>query len=131
MPHIADEVLVAAPLEDVWKLVHDPTRYPEWWTGIGSVDEADPDGYTMYPDGWPDFPMPQRLQSSSADGRVTISCLVSELEFRWHLTAQGDRTMVEVRVDIPEAEAHRLEAQRTATTSALGRLADLAASATR
>jgi len=49
MPQIDDRVLVLAPLEEVWKLVHDPTRYPEWWTGIGSVDEAAPDGYTMYP----------------------------------------------------------------------------------
>ena len=72
MPHIDDEVLVPAPLEEVWKLVHDPSRYPEWWTGIGSVEPA-PDGFTMYPDGWPDYPMPQRLSSSSADGRVTIS----------------------------------------------------------
>jgi uncharacterized protein YndB with AHSA1/START domain len=131
MPHIDDQVLVAAPLEDVWKLVHDPSRYPEWWTGIGSVAEADREGYTMYPDGWPDFPMPQRLRTSWGDRRVTISCLVSDLEYRWHLTAEGQRTRVEVRVDIPDEEAHRLEAQSTATASALERLADLAASATR
>jgi len=71
MPQFDDEILVRAPLEEVWKLVHDPSRYPEWWTGIGSVEPA-PDGYTMYPEGWPDYPMPQRLQTSSADGRVTI-----------------------------------------------------------
>ena len=125
MPQIDDRVLVLAPLEEVWKLVHDPTRYPEWWTGIGSVDEAAPDGYTMYPEGWPDYPMPQRLSTSSADGRVTISCLVSDLEYRWHLTADGERTRVEVHVDIPDAEAHRLEVQTAAMTSALARLADL------
>src|SRR5215207_5735677 len=87
MPHIDDEVLIPAPLEEVWKLVHDPTRYPEWWTGIGRVGETADDGHTMYPEGWPDYPMPQRLNSSSAHGRVTISCLVSDLEYRWQLTA--------------------------------------------
>lgn len=126
MPSFDNHILVRAPLEDVWKLVHDPTRYPEWWTGIGSVDEADPDGYTLYPEGWPDYPMPQRLRTSSADGRVTISCLVSDLEYRWHLTADGERTRVEVHVDIPEAEAHRLDVQTAAIASALARLADLA-----
>jgi hypothetical protein len=129
MPQVDDVVMVPAPLEEVWKLVHDPTRYPEWWTGVGSVGDAAPDGYTMYPDGWPDYPMPQRLRTSSADGRVTISCLVSDLEYRWHLTAVGDRTQVEVHLDIPDAEAHRLDAQTAAITSALARLADLAAAA--
>jgi uncharacterized protein YndB with AHSA1/START domain len=131
MPSFDNHILVRAPLEDVWKLVHDPTRYPEWWTGIGSVDETAPDGYTLYPEGWPDYPMPQRLKTSSADGRVTISCLVSDLEYRWHLTADGERTWVDVHVDIPQAEAHRLEGQTTAMDSALARLADLATASTR
>jgi uncharacterized protein YndB with AHSA1/START domain len=126
MPEFDDMVLVPAPVEDVWKLVHDPTRYPEWWTGIGSVDEADPDGYTMYPEGWPDYPMPQRLRTSSADGRVTISCLVSDLEYRWQLTAEGERTRVDVHVEIPDPEAHRLETQAAAVRSALVRLSRLA-----
>ena len=126
MPQFDDEVLVRAPLEEVWKLVHDPSRYPEWWTGIGSVEPA-PDGYTMYPEGWPDYPMPQRLSTSSADGRVTISCLVSDLEYRWQLTADGERTRVQVHVDIPEVEAHRLDTQTAAMSSALAQLARLAA----
>ena len=131
MPSFDNHILVRAPLEDVWKLVHDPTRYPEWWTGIGSVDEASLDGYTLYPEGWPDYPMPQRLKASSADGRVTISCLVSDLEYRWHLTADGERTRVEVHVDIPDAEAHRLDGQTAAMASALDRLADLASVSSR
>jgi hypothetical protein len=86
----------------------------------------------MYPEGWPDYPMPQRLQTSSADGRVTISCLVSDLEYRWQLTAEGERTRVQVHVDIPEVESHRLETQTAAMTSALARLTRLATtSATR
>ena len=82
----------------------------------------------MYPDGWPDYPMPQRLSSSSADGRVTISCLVSDLEYRWQLTADGECTRVEVHVAIPEVEANRLEVQTAVMSSALGRLTRLAAS---
>jgi hypothetical protein len=74
-----------------------------------------------------------RLPHAATDalGRVTISCLVSDLEFRWQLTADGERTRVEVHVDIPEVEAHRLEVQTAAMSSALGRLTRLAASARR
>ena len=75
--------------------------------------------------------MPQRMRSASANGRVTISCLVSDLEYRWQLTADGERTRVEVHVDIPEVEAHRLEVQTAAMSSALSRLTRLAASAHR
>ena len=42
-------------------------------------------GFTVYPDGYPDFPMPQELRAAG-DGRgLTISCLVSYLVFEWRL----------------------------------------------
>ena len=41
--------------------------------------------YTMYPDGYPDFPMAQVLETRQADQRVTVSCLVSDLRFEWRL----------------------------------------------
>ena len=60
-------ITAAAPPEDVWKILYDPARFPEWWAGVETVEPgaepADPDaaiGYTMYPAGQPDFPMPQR-----------------------------------------------------------------------
>jgi hypothetical protein len=81
----------------------------------------------MYPDGYPDFPMPQVLQAVPEDGAVRISCLVSDLRFEWRLAPAGDGTEITVAVEIPEAEAHRLDGQRTAIGSALRRLAALAA----
>ena len=46
-----------APPEEVWKLLYDPTKFPLWWAGTGSVEPADDVGdYTMYPEGYPDFP---------------------------------------------------------------------------
>ena len=46
---------------------------------------------TIYPDGYPDFPMPQELRTD-ADGRgLTISCLVSDLVFEWRLEPLGRR----------------------------------------
>ncbi len=92
-------------------MLYDPVRFPEWWKGIESV-QAEPaaDGtqtYTMYPDGYPDFPMPQVLRSSQNEGLVTISCLVSDLVFEWRLESADDQpgTRIRVHVEIPEAEA--------------------------
>ena len=125
MPHIDDEVLVPAPLEEVWSRPR-PSRYPEWWTGLPVVEPA-PDGFTMYPDGWPDYPMPQRLspRRPTAGSPSRASCPTSSSA---GTTADGECTRVEVHVAIPEVEANRLEVQTAAMSSALGRLARLAAS---
>ena len=69
-----------APPEEVWKLLYDPAQFPLWWAGTGSVEPAgDVGDYTMYPEGYPDFPMPQALTTSRENGAVKISCLVSDL----------------------------------------------------
>jgi hypothetical protein len=58
---------------------------------------------------------------------VRVSCLVSDLRFAWRLEPDGDGTRITVDVEIPDAEAHRLDGQREAISSALRRLAALAA----
>ena len=75
-----------APPEQLWKLLYDPGRFPECWAGVETIERTgDPDGYTMYPTLYPDFPMPQRMRATAAG--VTISCLVSDLVFEWRLAA--------------------------------------------
>jgi hypothetical protein len=63
-----------------------------------------------------------------ADGRVTISCLVSDLEFCWRLRPDGNITQLEVSVEIPEREAHRLDTQHTVIAQSIERLATRAVS---
>ena len=117
----------AAP-EEVWKLLYDPARFPEWWEGVGSVETEDSiHGYTMFPAGYPDFPMPQALETSRDNGSVKISCLVSDLRFDWRLSPSGTGTQISVHVGIPEREAHRVDAQREVIRQSLTRLADIAA----
>jgi uncharacterized protein YndB with AHSA1/START domain len=125
MPSFADSTETAAPPEEVWKLLYDPTRFPEWWAGIETVDPGD-GGYTMYPEGYPDFPMPQRLETSREEGRVKISCLVSDLRYEWRLEDAGGATRIAVEVEIPKQEAHRLPTQREVVARSLERLAELA-----
>jgi hypothetical protein len=82
----------------------------------------------MFVEGYPDFPMPQALDARPQDRRVTISCMVSDLVFQWHLEpAAGGGTKISVHVDIPESEATRLDMQREVIGSSLRRLGQLAA----
>jgi uncharacterized protein YndB with AHSA1/START domain len=127
MPTFDDHASSAAPVEEVWKLLYDPARFPEWWAGIGTVEASTEDTYTMYPEGYPDYPMPQELRSDRTGGNVAISCLVSNLRFEWHLTPAGSGTEISVHVEIPDAEAHRLFTQQDIIHRSLRSLATLAA----
>ena len=127
MPSFHDTASSAAPPENVWKLLYDPARFPDWWAGIGTVEVRDAGSYTMYPDGYPDFPMAQLLDTQHDQHRVTISCLVSDLRFEWRLEPDGEGTLISVDVEIPEVEAHRLEGQREMISASMRRLAALAA----
>jgi uncharacterized protein YndB with AHSA1/START domain len=126
MPSFHDTTVSSAAPEEVWKLLYDPSRFPDWWAGIGSVELGDGGEYTMYPDGYPDFPMAQVLDTARVEQRVTVSCLVSDLRFEWRLEPDGDGTLITVDVDIPEAEAHRLDTQRDAISTSMRQLAALA-----
>lgn len=127
MPSFHDTVTSAAPPEDVWKLLYDPARFPAWWSGIGAVEPGSEREYTMYPEGYPDFPMSQLLDTRRDEHRVTVSCLVSELRFEWRLEAAAEGTVITVEVEIPDCEAHRLEAQRDLISTSMRQLARLAA----
>ena len=125
MPQFSDAITTAAPPEEVWKLLYDASRFADWWEGVETVEQG-PDGPTFYPDGYPDFPLPQMLESSQDGGRVKESCLVSDIRFDWRLAECDGGTRISVDVEIPEEEAHRLERQREVAIASLRNLARLA-----
>jgi uncharacterized protein YndB with AHSA1/START domain len=125
MPQFSDAITTDAPPEEVWKLLYDISRFPDWWEGVEKAEDRE-GGVTIYPDGYPDFPMPQDIRSSRDDGRVAISCLVSDIRFEWRLAVENGGTRISVEVEIPEEEAHRLERQREVATTSLRNLARLA-----
>jgi uncharacterized protein YndB with AHSA1/START domain len=127
MPEFEARARSDAPPEDVWKLLYDPARFPDWWAGVGSVEPGRAGEYTMYPDGYPDFPMAQLLDSQQDQRRVTVSCLVSDLRFEWRLEAAGEGTRITIDVEMPDAEAHRLDGQRKIISTSMKQLAQLAA----
>src|SRR5215211_8541154 len=40
------ETVVPAPPEEVWSLVSDPARLPQWWPGVTRVEEATAHAWT-------------------------------------------------------------------------------------
>jgi uncharacterized protein YndB with AHSA1/START domain len=130
MPEFTLTARAAAPVEEVWKLLFDPTRFPEWWAGVSTVevsDAADAAGaFTIWPDGYPDFPMAQLLSTDREGRKAVISCLVSDLRFEWRLSPEGAGTRIDVDVEIPEREAARLETQRDCIAQSLRKLAAVA-----
>jgi uncharacterized protein YndB with AHSA1/START domain len=130
MPSFRDSAVTPATPEEVWKVLYDPARFPEWWVGVGTVrTDGEGDGderrYTLYPEGYPDFPIPQLLTTSRRDARVVVSCLVSDVRFEWRLQPDGEGTRISVDVELPEEEAHRLDGQREVISGSLARLARL------
>ena len=118
-----------APVEEVWKLLFDPARFPDWWAGIETVRKDAPGEFTQWPTGYPDFPMPQKLRVDQASERVTISCQVSDIEVVWQLAEAGTGTSINVNVSLPEREAHRLDGQHQVIAESLRRLTALAEAA--
>jgi uncharacterized protein YndB with AHSA1/START domain len=126
MPGFALSAECCAPVEEVWKLLFDPARFPEWWVGIETVRTGAPGEFTVWPAGYPDFPMPQKLRVDQAGERVTVSCQVSDIDFVWRLAEDGQGTAIEVTVSLPASEAHRLDGQHQMIEESLRRLSALA-----
>jgi len=136
LPTFALSAHTPAPVEEVWKLLHDPGRFPEWWDGVATIQSGTPaspnraepvTGYTMWLEGYPEYPMGQELRTGP--GVVTVSCLVSDLQYTWRLSESpnpGTGTDISLHVEIPEIEGHRLETQRTAMSRSLKQLTVLA-----
>jgi uncharacterized protein YndB with AHSA1/START domain len=129
MPEFAISALCRAPVEDVWKLLFDPARFPEWWLGVETIHQDSPEEFTLWLTGKPDFPMPQKLRVDEANERVAISCQVADIDIVWQLAEAGTGTSISVNVTLPERKAHWLDGQHQAIEESLRRLTTLAEAA--
>lgn len=125
MPAFEESAVCRAPAEEVWKLLHDPARFPDWWAGVERV-EAGGGEVARYMEAWPEFAYPTRVSTRREQGRVTVSCLLSDIRQDWALSRDPDGCRVHVRVELPEAEAERLAAVREEVQGSLPRLVAVA-----
>jgi uncharacterized protein YndB with AHSA1/START domain len=129
MPGFTLSASCRAPIEEVWKLLFDPARFPDWWAGIQTVRKDAPGQFTQWPTGYPDFPMPQKLKVDQVNERVTISCQISDIDIVWQLAETGTGTAIRVTVSLPDREAHRLDGQHQIIEESMRHLTALAEAA--
>lgn len=110
MPSFADTVRSPATRADLWNLLTDVSRLPEWWAA-----------------GANGFPRPQLVEPARDGERVVISCLVSDQRFELRLEDEEDGTRIDVLADVPDTEAARLDQHRETVRRSLLRLAEVAA----
>jgi uncharacterized protein YndB with AHSA1/START domain len=121
MPSFEERAECRAPAEEVWKLLHDPARFPEWWAGMDRIEQENGGNVTRYMEAWPDFAYPTRVTRRD-NGRIVVSCLLSDIVHEWVLEPAPGGCAVRVRVEIPDKEAARLRDQETEIRSSLARL---------
>jgi hypothetical protein len=129
MPEFAMGAQCRAPVEEVWKLLFDPARFPDWWVGIETVRKDAADEFTLWLTGFPDFPLPQRLRVDAGSERVTMSCQVFDIEVVWQLAEADPGTSITVNVSVPERQAGRLDWQHDVIEQSLRRRTALAEAA--
>lgn len=127
MPGHEERAICRARASEVWKLLYDPARFPDWWAGLERVEEAG-GAVSRYMAAWPDFAYPTRVETGRADDRVVISCLLSDIVHEWVLEPHPEGCAITVRLDVPDDEAARLPALAEEARASLIRLVGLAES---
>ena len=128
MPVIEAEALVAAPAEEVFKVLHDPTRHPEWWVGVDAIEDVHGDHealrFSLRRNDLPGRRLEQR-QEPLAGGGIVMTCVQYDIRFRWRLIPEGDATRVQARVEIPEQWRELTDGYRVKIPASLERLTTL------
>ena len=119
MATFEERVESAAPPEEVWKLIYDPEQFKRWW---GCLDA----GETPQTSTHPDFPLPEVVESTKGDGRITVSCVMSDIRFEWRLEDRdGNGTLIRLHMEVPDSYGLKLESQRELIGYSLKKLAAL------
>lgn len=97
MPGFRERGHCRAPAVEVWKLLYDPGRYMEWWTGTDRV-EVGPEGVDRYVPERPGFAYPTAIATGGDGERVTISCVLTDIVYDWTLAPEPPGCAVALEV---------------------------------
>lgn len=117
-----ESMVCRAPAVEVWKLLHDPVRFLDWWADLSHI-EATPDGATLYLDGQPAAVFPARVTAGRDGSQVVMDCLATDDVYTWTLEPHPDGCLVTVRVEVADGEPERLSVRQAGVLASLPRLA--------
>ncbi len=126
MPQDTRNGYANATIEEVWKPLADPTRFPEWWEGVQIVHNHGGGSFSQELAHIPGKALQQQLEVNLSEGSVTISCRVSGMKFHWQLDEDSPGTRIEVHVEVPESKADLLDGEMDIIEKSLARLVKLA-----
>jgi Polyketide cyclase / dehydrase and lipid transport len=129
MPIVEAEALVAAPAEEVFKVLHDPTRHPEWWLGLDAIEgvrQQDEElRFAVLSQDFPGDRLEQRQEPLPGGGGIVMTCLQYGVRYRWRLVPEGDATRIHAQVEIPDRRRELTDAYRVKIPASLQRLTAL------
>ena len=115
MPAWREQALIQAPVGDVWKLVGDPTRYPEWAgnvvsvTGLAELAETETFEQVTHMPLSGDQTTIFEVEKLDDLHEIRLRCQSSGYYSRWVLTPAQTATFAEVEIGVePTAAQHRL-----------------------
>lgn len=105
---VSRKAVVAAPPEEVWRVLSDPYRLPAWWPGVERVEEVTETAWTKVmrsPKGGKavradysldDAEPPRRLRWRHEVAASPFERIMSEALYDFELSAEGEGTRVAV-----------------------------------
>ena len=120
MIDVEETVVCRAPALQVWKLLHDPARYPKWWVGI-TRSEPTADGAVVQHSAWEHADLPLFITARRDSPGVVIRCPATGRIYSWALEPHPDGCRV--RVEAPDGEQEQLRLIRESMLVTLPRLA--------
>ena len=114
-----------APATEVWALLYDPARFPEWWVGTERM-EGDRREVSRYTSTYPGEAFPLNVRSTGHGSRVMISCLRFGIAWEWTLEPAETGCGVRLQVRGTDEHADLVDGQREDMRESLERLVALA-----
>lgn len=100
MPSFEETAVCRVPARTVWKLLHDPNRFVDWWSGLVR-SEPGSHGALIRADYAPEVEVPLRINPLREGSGVMMRCLVTDTVYSWQLQPHPQGCLVRMRVDVP------------------------------
>lgn len=122
---IEESMLCHAPPLHVWKLLYDPARFSEWWSGV-QRSEPSRDGANFSLGEQREGPFAMHIATARESSRIMIRCMATDDLFTWTLEPHPKGCRVRVCIEVAVDDAVHVRARHESLLSSLPKLADVA-----